>query len=526
MSKAFLMKDFKVGKFLQGENPQFPSGHLYKGTTTVAGLQIGCVFHGDERFKGTAILLCNDTKVTEGKDFYLPRYDESMLTGVMLHIFDTRDAASRAFTINASDGKIDWDALRTAVQYYTEHPHIIQPVNNPNGVNESQIDVPMALTHSAVLAIIDSQPTWSTEDAKTFLAAVGEAYPQVDAKTEHGRMLAAISDALDAMGAKGEGVNVGAILQDYTARITSPLEQARWDFSHFSDAAALMLRTQWNGYYDIAQRQKYTPEVAATIATLQTVQGGMDETRNTERGAFSLSDFDMKRCAAMCDAAAQKALEQGVSQYEVGAIRNHHFANYDCVYTHDPVGTTKFMASYAYEECMPEKLEVFDVFQMCFDGQRAMTVDERLEATIQAMNQRMVEKHGMAAESLPTIESVKQAMDQWTKQSISPGTYLALRIGPLPQTMVEQCQMLYLRQVVCEGALHDINNAATCAAALHKVATTLSMEVAPGSPAHNALEQIRATTAQEMQSLHDQPSTEDRDTRDDIGDDTVGDDAI
>ncbi len=527
MSKVFLMKDFRVSQFLQGKNPTFPPEHLYKGSATIAGLQIGCVFHGDERFQGTAILLCNDPDTPEGKDFCLPRYEEFMLTGVMLHIFDTHEGASRAFTMDARNGNIDWNALRTAVQHYTEHPHDIQSVRNPNGIDESQIDVPMALTHSAALAIIASQPEWSQEDANAFLVAVGEAFAQADAKTEHGRMLSAISDALTTMGAKGDGVNVGAILQEYTSRITSPLEQARWDFSHFAGSAGLMLRTQWNGYYDLSQRQGYSPEVAATLATLKTAQGGIDETRDTERGAFTLSAFNLERCTTLCDAAARKALEQGVSQYEVGAIRNHSFAKYTCAYPSDPAGLYAFIAHQAYGALLYEVPYAGDEFKMCFNGHHEKTLNEQLAATIQETNQRMIHTYGVPAAAVPTLEEVQQAMQQLVYQYPDPSSCLVIHIGELPKMMLDQCQTLYLRQVVCEGALCDINDPMTCAVALHKTAAALSMEVAPGSPAYTALEHIRETTAQELQARNDQtPSTDTRNTRDDIGDDTVGDDAL
>ena len=525
MSKVFLMQRLNVNAFLQGKNPQFVEHNQYIGSATIAGLQIGCVFRGDERFQGTATLLCDDKSVPADKDFCLQRYEESMLTGVMLHVFDTHEGASRVFTMDAQNGNIDWNALRTAVQHYTEHPHSIQHVHNPRGVDESQIDVPMALTHSAALAIITSQPEWSREDADAFLAAVGEAFAQSNAQTEHGRMLSALSDALTTMGGKWNNVNVGAILHDYTSRITSPLEQARWDFSHFAGPAASMLRTHWAGYYEISQREGFSPEISATLATLKTAQGGIDETRNTERGAFKLSPFNIERCTALRDAAAQKALEQGISQYEVGAIRNHSFVKDTCAHPGDPASLYAFIAELAYGQCVPEQPHAEKEFQMCFNGTRAMTLNERLDAAIQTVNQRMVEKYGVSADALPTAEAVQQAMQQLTYQRPGPSSYFAIHIGDLPKNIIDQCQTLYLRQIVCEGALNDIKDPMTCAAALYKAATTLSMEVAPGTPAHTALEQLRASTTQELQHSQSQ-SSDDRDTHDDIGDDTVGDDAL
>jgi hypothetical protein len=287
-----------------------------------------------------------------------------------------------------------------------------------------------------------------------------------------------------------------------------------------------MLRTQWEGYYDLSQREKYSPEVAATLATLKTAQGGIDETHDTERGAFALSAFNMERCVALRDAAARKALEQGVSEYEVGAIRNHFFAKYTCASPSDPASLHAFIAQMAYGALLFDVPQAGDEFEMCFNGHfHENTLNERLAATIQETNARMMHKYGVPAAALPTLEEVQQAMQQLVYQHPDPSSCLVVHIGELPKTMLEQCQTLYLHQVVCEGALNDINDPMTCAVALHKTAAALSMEVAPGTPAHTALEQLCASTIQELQHNQNQ-SSGDRDTHDDVGDDAVGDDAV
>lgn len=318
----YITQYIDYGAFLYGSKTPTPDGKMYDSIAEARANARTHMTSFDHDGITTMLVVDATQEVYRDNRFHLPELNPKAITGVICSITDMSTQSTHVLTMPVQEGRIDWNALRDAINEYTgprQYGHFHQFAN---GVEVTLVEAPANLQDCMMQHLQGQLGITSQEAQEKFVEAFRFKLAYSGAESLYGRIMDAAYYATDHIENEAEREGIIAMAQKaMEADIAKQnlTTQTTWQLSELPDFMLLGMRENIIGERALFMQDGYTPEQANALALLKVVN-----TRCTEMHFSARLDSEMLEylapLTALKERAAQIAIDAGCPKESMLAV--------------------------------------------------------------------------------------------------------------------------------------------------------------------------------------------------------------